>query len=190
MTIINHGVWMPYEPVSRPAGAPPSAVYFKNDAGTDWYGYREATWPLDRQTMSDASDSLKIVVVDGIVSTVSDNAHAVTLGGGGLVLEVPAGTFVEPRWRYDEAAGSFAQPAAPVPNITQRQLRLWLVRNGYPLATVETALDNLPEPDRSEALIEWDCASEFKPDHPTLLAVAAVLGIPDVAQAAREAALI
>ncbi|MDX3805147.1 MAG: hypothetical protein QHC89_01835 [Bosea sp. (in: a-proteobacteria)] len=84
----------------------------------------------------------------------------------------------------------YVAPEAPIPNITQRQLRLWLVRNGYPLATVETALDNLPEPGRSEALIEWDCASEFKPDHPTLLDVAAVLGIPDVAQAAREAALI
>jgi hypothetical protein len=84
----------------------------------------------------------------------------------------------------------YVVPEAPAPAITARQLRLWLVRNGYTLAQVEAVIDGLPEPARTEAKIEWEFASEFQPGHPTLLAVAAALGIADIAQAASEAALI
>lgn len=191
--IIDHGVWSPYEPASRPSGAPPSTLFFRNAAGDDWYEYREATWPLNRSTMSDASDSLKIVAVDGVVSTASDNAHGVTLGGGGRVLEAPAGTLVEPRWLYDEADGTFSPAPVPVPEITKRQLRLWLVRNGIALATVEAAIDAMPEPARTEAQIEWNDASVYSFSNPLVIQIGAAIGLTDpemLKQAFRDAALI
>lgn len=97
-------------------------------------------------------------------------------------------------WAELQASGleiaPFVPVAEPVPRPTRRQLRLWLIRNGHSLAAVNAAIDGMPEPARSEAMIEWQDASVFDPEHPTLQAIAAVLGIADIAQAAREAALL
>ena len=98
--------------------------------------------------------------------------------------------------RWAELIGSgmiimpFVPMAEPVPKPTRRQLRLWLVRNGHSLAAVDAAIDAMPEPGRSEALIEWQDASEYDIAHPTVQDIGAALGITDLAQAAREAALL
>jgi len=65
------------------------------------------------------------------------------------------------------------EPEAPLPppvprTITRRQLRLWLVRNGYTLAQVEALINALPEPQRTEARIEWEDATQYERGHPLL----------------------
>lgn len=98
------------------------------------------------------------------------------------------------RWHDLMASGMIIMPfvprAEPVPKPTRRQLRLWLVRNGHSLAAVDAAIDAMPEPDRSEAMIEWQDASEYDINHPTVQDIGAALGITDLAQAAREAAFL
>ena len=61
-------------------------------------------------------------------------------------------------------------PSTPrVPNaVTRRQLRLWLVRHGFTLAQVEALIDALPEPQRTEARIEWQDATQYERGHPLL----------------------
>jgi len=49
--------------------------------------------------------------------------------------------------------------------VTRRQLRLWLVRSGYTLAQVEALIDALPEPQRTEARIEWEDATQYERCH-------------------------
>ena len=67
-------------------------------------------------------------------------------------------------------------PPPPVPaSITRRQLRLWLVRHGYTLAQVESLIDALPEPQRTEARIEWQDATQFERGHPLLRQLAGTL---------------
>lgn len=62
--------------------------------------------------------------------------------------------------------------------ITRRQLRLTLVRNGYSLATVEAAIDAIPEGNaKDEAFIEWQDATTFERLNPTLLLIANALAI-------------
>ena len=77
------------------------------------------------------------------------------------------------------------QPPAPPPvpaAITARQLRLWLVRNSYTLAQVEALIDALPEPQRTEARIEWQDATQFERGHPLLRQLAgALLGLDGAA---------
>jgi len=69
-------------------------------------------------------------------------------------------------------------PPLPPPPITRRQLRLWLVRHGYALAQVEAAIDKLPEPQRTEARIEWEDASFYDARNPLLVQLAReVLGL-------------
>ena len=64
----------------------------------------------------------------------------------------------------------------PVPRaVTRRQLRLWLVRSGYTLVQVEELIDALPEPQRTEARIEWEDATQFERDHPLLRQLAGQL---------------
>jgi hypothetical protein len=65
-----------------------------------------------------------------------------------------------------------------MPNLTARQLRLGLVRNGIPLSSVEAAIAALPdESERAEAEIEWQFASSYSRMHPLINAVGANLGL-------------
>lgn len=65
-----------------------------------------------------------------------------------------------------------------MPSVTKRQLRLTLVRNGISLSQVEATIAAMPEGlAKQEAEIEWQDASEFGRQHPTLLLVAAALGL-------------
>ena len=66
-------------------------------------------------------------------------------------------------------------PPPPPAAITRRQLRLWLVRNGFALAQVEARIDALPEPQRTEARIEWQDATQYERSHPLLRQLAGAL---------------
>lgn len=50
----------------------------------------------------------------------------------------------------------YVPPPPEFPEITRRQIRLWLLSKGITVAMVDAAIDELPEPDRSIAQIEWD----------------------------------
>ena len=98
-----------------------------------------------------------------------DDGKAVTIAGGfGIVTPIPP-----------EEGGSANTDALTMP-ITRRQLRLTLVRNGIALASVETAIAAVPDGlAKEEAQIEWADASEFRRQHPTLLLIAASLGLTE-----------
>lgn len=66
---------------------------------------------------------------------------------------------------------------AVVPRIvTMRQARLALLADGK-LAAVETAINALPEPQRSAARIEWDYSSEVHRDRAFVQTLGAALGL-------------
>ena len=67
---------------------------------------------------------------------------------------------------------------AAMPNLTARQLRLGLLQLGK-LAGVPIAIAALPEPDKSQAQIEWDYASEFRRLHPLIMQLIPILGLTD-----------
>lgn len=96
------------------------------------------------------------------------------------------GTYAMPQGGYaeeflpDDSAEfiAFLNRAKPSPPITRRQLRLTLVRNGISLAGVEAAIAAMPDGlGKEEAQIEWSDASTFNREHPTLLLIAAALGL-------------
>ena len=65
----------------------------------------------------------------------------------------------------------------PVPDaITPRQLRLALLQRGL-LTNVEAAVNALPEPQRTAALIEWEYSSQILLTHPMVAAIAGALQI-------------
>ena len=72
-----------------------------------------------------------------------------------------------------------AQPA-PEPAVsfavTQRQARLALHAAGL-LGAVQAAIDAMQEPDRTEAQIAWDYASEVRRDDPLVQSLAPALGL-------------
>ena len=79
----------------------------------------------------------------------------------------------------------------PVPaSITARQIRLYLVRHGIPLAQVDAAIDAIPDAQqREECRVEWDYAPYVERSHPMLIPLAAALGLGEsqVDDAFREA---
>lgn len=82
-------------------------------------------------------------------------------------------------------------PPTPVPSITPRQLRLWLLSRGM-LAQVPTLIDAMLEPDKTVAQIEWEFATVFDHQHPFMQALGAAVGLTeqDIEAGFREAALL
>lgn len=80
----------------------------------------------------------------------------------------------------DEVEAHINPPAAVyVPHrVTMRQARLTLHAAGL-LGQVETAIDALPEPDRTAAQIEWDYSSVVERHQGIALTIAQALGISD-----------
>lgn len=68
-------------------------------------------------------------------------------------------------------------PAPSVPqSITMRQARLALLAAGL-LSQIEAAIDDMVEPDRSAARIEWEYAQEMRRDHALIANLAIVMGL-------------
>jgi hypothetical protein len=97
------------------------------------------------------------------------------------------GEMVEHGWSYENEI--FAPPATPpertpeekraaMPNLTARQLRLGLLHLGK-LSGVPSAIAALSEPEKSQAEIEWDYASEFRRLHPLIVRLIPILGLTD-----------
>jgi hypothetical protein len=90
------------------------------------------------------------------------------------------------------AGWEWAADSSPVPpQVSARQIRLWLVRNGIPLATVEAAIDSITDqPTRDSVRVEWEYAPYVERSHPLLAPLASALGLDEVAvdAAFREAA--
>jgi len=79
----------------------------------------------------------------------------------------------------------------PVPTITPRQLRLWLLSREL-LSQVPMLIEAMPESDKSVAEIEWEFATVFEHRHPFMMALAAAVGMSaeDIEAGFREAALL
>lgn len=80
-------------------------------------------------------------------------------------------------WLQERENGQFETPA-PIPNLTARQFRLGLLSLGK-LNDVPTAIAALPSPEREQAEIEWQFASEFRRDHPLIVQIIPILGLTD-----------
>ena len=65
-----------------------------------------------------------------------------------------------------------------MPALTARQLRLSLLSLGK-LADVDNSLAQLPEPERSQAKIEWEYASSYRRMHPLILQLTPIFGLTD-----------
>lgn len=81
-------------------------------------------------------------------------------------------------WSYDK--GIFIAPPIPgtIPDVTPRQMRQALILYGvYDL--IEPALDQLPEPMKSLAKVEWEYSLAFQRTRPIVQQVGQLLGWND-----------
>ncbi len=74
--------------------------------------------------------------------------------------------------------GVVNSPVQGVPQaVTPRQIRIALVMAGIPISTIETAIDSLPEPQKSVTRITWEYSVEFQRNNPLLVAMAPMLNM-------------
>lgn len=108
---------------------------------------------------------------------------AAMLGDAELVpMASVVGSIVDP-----PAGGS--SPSVPT-NVSARQIRLWLVRHGIPLASVDAAIDSIADQaTRDVVRVEWEWAPYIERSHPWLVPLAQALGLDEagVDAAFREA---
>lgn len=80
----------------------------------------------------------------------------------------------------------------PIPEITPRQLRLWLVTNGITMADVDSVISAMSEPTKSIATIEWDYSLSYKREHALVTLLGEALGFTSeqIDQAFRDASML
>lgn len=104
--------------------------------------------------------------------------------------EVPSGCTIVP----DDELPAGWQEARDVPaQVSPRQIRLWLVANGYSMATVNAAIESIEDQAMRDAVaIEWEYAPWVERAHPMIEPLAMVLGltVAQVDAAFIEAALL
>lgn len=71
-----------------------------------------------------------------------------------------------------------APPPAVPALVSMRQARLALLGAGL-LSLIDAAIDDMDEPDRSAARIEWEYATELRRDHPLITALASQLDLSE-----------
>lgn len=91
------------------------------------------------------------------------------------------------------AGWQYAADDSPVPEtVSARQARLWLIRHGITLATVDATISAIPDAaTRDEVRVDWEYATEIRRASPFVAQLGAALGL-DVAtldRAFREAAV-
>ncbi len=112
-------------------------------------------------------------VIDGEIRFVPDN---MSNGHRVMLAEWEAeGNIIAP---YVEPVLTPEEKRERMPNLTARQIRLGLLHLGK-LTAVGAAISALPDPDKSEAQIEWDYASEFRRLHPLIVQLIPLLGLTD-----------
>jgi hypothetical protein len=63
-----------------------------------------------------------------------------------------------------------------IPDVSPRQIRQALLISGASLSQIDTALNSLPEPTKSMALVEWEYSVTFQRNRPLVNAVGQLLG--------------
>jgi hypothetical protein len=101
---------------------------------------------------------------------------------GTTIVDITSTPAVFIGWTF--ADGVFTEPAPqpePVPaEVTMRQARIALSRAGL-LSSVQTAINSLPEPTKTEAQIEWDYSNTVQRHNPFTRNLAGALGLNDAA---------
>lgn len=78
----------------------------------------------------------------------------------------------------DGALVRIPPPASPVPTLTARQLRLWLLSMQITTEMIDAQIDAMTDAEaKSRARVEWEYATEYKHDHPLVLQIGAALGM-------------
>jgi hypothetical protein len=89
---------------------------------------------------------------------------------------------------------SWIIPVQPIPQtITARQIRLWLIQNGFQLSQINTIIDTIEDPIVRETVkIEWEYAPYIERNHPWLVPLAQSLGLntEQIDQAFAEASVL
>jgi hypothetical protein len=103
------------------------------------------------------------------------------------LVEVPGGVSVSEGWLWngEQFSPPSPQAPAPLPPLTARQLRLWLLSRDITGAMVTTAIQVLPGQERAVAEIEWEYATEYLRSHPMIDQIGAAFELtPELIDAA------
>jgi hypothetical protein len=140
--------------------------------------------PGDAYRVVSRSDGTQItgrICNDGRVAFSEDQADLIAAAGA-------HGDIVP--WHSVELSDAPFVEAAPQV-VSARQIRLWLIRHGVSLATVEAAIDGIGDAVTRESVrVEWEYAPYVERSHAWLVPMAAALGLTEqqLDAAFREAA--
>lgn len=72
-------------------------------------------------------------------------------------------------------------PSPVIPaSVSARQIRLWLIQNGFQLSQIDSAIDSIEDTTTRQIVkVEWEYAPYVERSHPMLIPLAAALGLTE-----------
>jgi hypothetical protein len=113
----------------------------------------------------------------GIVQTVIDTEQDKSAYPDIVDYLVECGDDVRCGYSYD--GSSFSPVAEKIEDVTPRQMRQALILSGVSLSQIDDAINSLPEPTKSLAMVEWEYSVAFQRHRPIVAQVAQMLGWND-----------
>lgn len=121
------------------------------------------------------TDGAVAELIEGTATPLADRFHPDIVA---QMRVVPDNLPVVVGWRWD--GEDFTPPPAPgpapIPPITARQLRLWLLSKGQALSSVDDAIAALPLQQREPARVEWEYSTIYERAHPLIASIGTALG--------------
>ena len=92
--------------------------------------------------------------------------------------EPPQGYSILPDDELPENWQKFVEPRVVPQSVSARQIRLWLIQNGFSLSSIDIAINNIQDQAiRDMTLVEWEYAPYVERSHPMVNAIALALGL-------------
>ena len=159
-------------------------MFFTNEDGRDWYETRRGltTWDEQGNFLTAIYGAWAMVDPTTLAITNVEQDPSRMVPNDRIVLGIDADHEDILEGMLYQGGVLVAGPPEPeiFRNISARQLRLTLVRSGITIASVENAIAAMPEGlPKEEAKIEWASTGDFERSHPTLLLIAAALGLTE-----------
>jgi hypothetical protein len=122
----------------------------------------------------------RVIDIEKLHTILSDMpVTGISQANGSITLHLSSELTIDQKLQAEEAIALTPEFNSIPQIVSPRQMRIALIISGISPQDIESALDTLPEPNRSIAKTTWEYSVEFQRNNPILISLAPMLGLTE-----------